>query len=359
MEPLIQAEVRNSLGTTHLGLGNGDSAIAEFRLALELRQQHAEPGSQIVQNAYGNLAAALSDFGYFDEAIELSEKAVAEARAADAKPTHLLALHEMAGNVYWYAKRFEEAEAHYLESISIAEQTMEDSSAAFRSMNGLALVYSEARRLGEAELMLRKLVGVLTAELGENHPDRLDVLGNLAVVLGQQSRWVESADVFAEIVRLDREVLGDEHPKLAFDLQNYATVLQQLERVDEAERLLEEAMTIVRRQPEDHPYLVNILDALSGVYRKQERYPEAIAVSAEALERSVGLYGEESTDAFRLANRYAGILIRAARHSEADELLENWVAKARVALPPGPLPAGSTAGYPGCQSRYSGRLRER
>lgn len=332
-EPLIQAELRNSLGTTHLGLGNGDAAIEEFRFALALRKEHAEPDSELLQNSYGNLATALSDFGYFDEAIELSETAVADAGRSGADPSHLLALHEMAGNVYWYAKRFEQAERHYKTSIAIAEESTEDTTSAFRSMNGLALIYSEERRFSEAELMLRRLSGALTESVGEAHPDRLSVLGNLAVILGQMSRWEESADVFEEIIRLERGVYGEDHPKLAFDMQNYASVLESLGRFDEAESLLEQAMSIIRRQPAEHTYLINILDTLSGVYRQQGRYPEAIGASAEALERSIEVYGENSTDTFRLANRHAGNLIRAERNEDAEVLLVEWVARARQVLP--------------------------
>ncbi len=161
--PLVEAEIRNTLGATYWYLGEFTLGIEQYKRALALREaqlgaDHADP-----LKSRGNLALAYQSAGRTDEALRLYEQNLKQ-REAKLGPDH--------------------------------PDTI-------RSRGGLALAYQSAGRTDEALRLYEQIVKQKEAQLGGDHADTLQLRHNLAGVYLSAGRTAE-----APPLRADRQAEG-------------------------------------------------------------------------------------------------------------------------------------------------------
>ena len=83
-QPLVEADVRQTIGATLLNLGEIDKAEPELRRAVELRVEHLGPKEEDTATAWGQLSRFYHIVGRYDESIDAANKGIAVERSVPA-----------------------------------------------------------------------------------------------------------------------------------------------------------------------------------------------------------------------------------------------------------------------------------
>jgi serine/threonine protein kinase/Flp pilus assembly protein TadD len=162
-EPLVEASIHQTLGSTYLSLG-------EYKAA----EQHLERARQIRRERLG------------------------EEHSDTLASMNKLAL------VYEKQGRYDEAEKLHIKTLEIRRRVLgEEHPNTLASMNNLALE------------ILRRI-------LGEEHPNTLASMGSLAIVYEDQGRYDEAEKLHIKTLEIRRRVLGEEHPNTLASMNNLA-----------------------------------------------------------------------------------------------------------------------------------------
>ncbi len=139
-QPLVEAQLRMTLGKSFSYLGDPATAAEQFRRARELLSVNLGPDHPATLSSMNNLANAFGDLGRHVDAVKLHEETLA-LRKAKLGPDH---------------------------------------PATLRSMNDLALSYADLGRRADALALRGLTLAVQKAKLGPDHPDTLRSMMGLA-----------------------------------------------------------------------------------------------------------------------------------------------------------------------------------
>ncbi len=155
------------------------------------------------------------------------------------------------------------------------------------TLNSIALVAREERRLADAEAAFRESLRARESVDPRANPDAATTLANLGRLLASQERLEEAATVLARSIAMHRDLYGDEHFSLAIPLVSLAQVQSKLGRHDEAIGAIEQGLGLVIAQfGEAHPYVVTTLSEKADAERRGARLKEARATYERAIRMS-------------------------------------------------------------------------
>ena len=151
-------------------------------------------------------------------------------------------------------------------------------------LNNLAMLLKDTGRPGEAELVMRRALGISRAT-GEPTDNLTKELNGLALILMDQHKWDEAEELLQEALALDRDEEGEGAASTGRDLHHLALLRVSTGRFREAEPLTRRALEIARTvHGPSHPKTARRLQILSGILREAGRADEAEPLAREALE---------------------------------------------------------------------------
>jgi eukaryotic-like serine/threonine-protein kinase len=285
-QPLVEAELRHTLGHVYLAIGELPLAEGMHGIAMELRKralghQHPDVALSLI-----SLADVLSRRG-----------------------------------------RFAGAEMFYQEALAVLP---EDDAGFASALMGLAHVWAEQNRFAEAEQLQRRALELGQSLAANRVHVHLDNLYNSAgIVLDSQGRLAEAEAMLRQA--LDRARREGTSPNLAVGLKNLAHVLQRQERWEEAQDLQRQALEAARQiYGEDHRQFAEALCDLADFHTKQGELSQAENLYLQALaffnESPDGGPAPEIPLLGRIQHHRADNLLRQERLSEARALAENALA---------------------------------
>ena len=137
----------------------------------------------------------------------------------------------------------------------------------------------------EAEVVIRRSVGILDHILGEKHKRTFTAMDMLGKVLRYQGKYKAAEAVSEETLRGRQVALGRDDPDTLTSVSELASVLQYQGKYEEAEemnrRALEGYEKVLGRE---HPFTLTSVDNLASVLRYQGKYEEAEEMNRRALE---------------------------------------------------------------------------
>ncbi|MFL6290531.1 MAG: tetratricopeptide repeat protein, partial [Thermoanaerobaculia bacterium] len=202
--------------------GRGD-AMALFRRALAIREERLGPGHAGVADVLGKLGMTLAAHGRFDEAETTLKRALAlhERLWGERDPRTAKVLHNLSGIAYYRG------------------------------------------RTGESERLLRRVLAIREAALPDDDPDLAGSREALALLLLDSGKPGEAAALLEPLAATAERIYGPAHPELARTLANLGLARSALGEPAEARRLLERALDIQQRTLEPgHPQLLMTLKTL-------------------------------------------------------------------------------------------------
>jgi non-specific serine/threonine protein kinase/serine/threonine-protein kinase len=264
----------------------------------------------------------------------------------------------------------------------------------------LGRTYFGLGRYKEAEPLLRSALEIRTAQLGSDHPDMAESLGDLGLVLTRLSRYDEATKLGQQALEIRRRTSGAESLPVAFALRELgstlyskgdyaeserllrqaleiqrkkgpaadkelATTLKELaqtvgqEKPAEAEVLLREALAIrTAKQGPDHPETAQILNDLAVCKLRQEDYKEAEALYKQALAAGRKTLGEVHPETASTLENLGGVYYRTGRLDESLKALDEVLTIRRKGLGEDSLEVARTLQNVGVVQTKAGRLRE-
>ncbi|KAJ7099074.1 P-loop containing nucleoside triphosphate hydrolase protein, partial [Mycena epipterygia] len=182
-------------------------------------------------------------------------------------------------------------------------------------------IYINLGKFKEAEQLE---VGVLQQQrniLGEDHPDTLDVMGNLAVTYEKLEKLKEAEELGVVVVEKMRSVWGDNHPDPLAAMGNLAVTYQKLGKLKEAEEL--EAVILEKRRNilgENHPDTLRVMGNLASTYKALGRLKEAEELEIVVLEKRRNVLGDNHPETLRAMGNLAFTYKDLGKLKEAQEL---------------------------------------
>ncbi len=179
-----------------------------------------------------------------------------------------------------------EAEPLYLETIEIKKRVLgrEDPST-LESMNRLSLVYLSQGRYDEAEPLMVKTLEIRKRVLGEDDPETQGSMNNLALLYNDQGRYDQAEPLMVKNLEIQRRVLGEEHRYTLAAMTNLGLLYIKTGHMAEAERLLKQSSTIKQRVLGIRDEFTRIaMTGLADVYEQQGRLVDALPLRRTVLE---------------------------------------------------------------------------
>ena len=297
----------------------------ELSAAVEVIEDVLGPDHPDTLIARDNLAGAYEDVGRFDEAIELSERVLAEQERVlgPDHPKTLTVRNNLAG-AYHSAGRFDEA-IELLERVLVGSERVlgPDHPDTLMTRNNLAVAYRSVGRFDEAIELLGRVLAEQERVLDPDHPDTLGTRNNLAFAYQSAGRFDEAIELFERVLADQERVLGPDHPDTLATRNNLAVAYHSAGRFDEAIDAWEELLLDCQRVlGADHPVTLTVRNNLASAYGSVGRFGEAIELFERVLAERKRLSGADHPDTLTVRNNLALVYKSVGRLAEAIDAWE-------------------------------------
>ncbi|MCP4245503.1 MAG: serine/threonine protein kinase [bacterium] len=348
-QPLVDASIRATIGSTYRSLGLYTEAEPHLTAALEIHRRllgNDDPKTIVSMGQLGNL---LLDQGRTDDAERLHRQAL-EVSLTTAGEQSLLtaaARANLAG-VLFELGQLDRAEELFRQALETHRRLSGPDQEDTRDlMNALAVVLKYRGALDEAEQIYREVLENRRADLSARHPKTLTSMHNLAQLFYHLSRFEEAEALVVELLALQEEVLGADHPHRLASMNMYGHMLTELDRLDEAERLLDGVLEgQLRNLGEDHGDSMATMVSLAQLHYKQGQAAESEAMFRRVYPLQVARFGPDDARTMESRMNLAFSYLDRNALDEAEALFRENFDLARNGYPPGDMMVAA------CQSAY-------
>lgn len=321
-EPEIEASIRSTIGQAYFGMGDYPAAERHLRRAVDLYEALGD-FDNLLKARIALVRPILFDW-HLDEAEQLASQNVELAQRRHGMH-HLQTAQafEQQAIVFKRRSRYEPAEQAYRTALDIYQHiafgrnlTLEEQRGWIITKNNLAVLYSEIKRLDEAEALLREVVADWERLRGRRHADTAYAMNNLGDALWRQEKLEDAEIVWREALDIRREVLGADHPDTYFSLYSIGLIESDTGRFEQAEATFRVVLAARERllDPSNRDVL-NTYNALGVALERMGRVEEAAATFGEALRRSYLVFDPE----YRSPRLYRGNVLKCLRTLGAQD----------------------------------------
>ena len=235
---LETASLINSLGMIYERKGDYNTAVENYRTALEYIQNSREPDHVRSINYLGNLGFALHLQGNTDEGEEYLKESmnVAKRIRGEDHPHTAMAMSSYASFLFDQSK-YEESEELTLETLRIYLDSFgPDHPAIPVFYNNLGNTRNNLGDFEEALSYHQQSLDRRVQIYGERHPQVAQSYANMATTFSDMVRYPEALDYYNRALDIELEVYGESHPEPAFSYLAIGNVYKYMKQADDAER---------------------------------------------------------------------------------------------------------------------------
>src|SRR5665213_181049 len=366
-QPLLQAQILRTVGSTYMGVGEYEKAIGflqrvvaicrqrlgpehpdtltnmnelarayglagKLELALKLHEQTLElqkknlgaehPATLISME---NLAVEYHDAGRLDLALPLSERTLAlmKARLGPENPTTLAAMNNLAG-AYQDAGKLDLAVPLYEQTLKLRKSKLgPDHPSTIVSMDNLATAYQASGRLDSAMPLYEEALHLSKAIFGPDHPDTLISMGYLAAAYQADGKLDLALPLKEQAFQGFQRRLGPEHPRTLDSMASLASGYAAAGKLDLALPLQEQTLKLRKAKlGPDHPKTLHSMADLAVTYWRLRQLDKSIPLFEETLKRHETKLGRGHPHTLATAANLGVNYLDAGRLAEALPLLE-------------------------------------
>jgi serine/threonine protein kinase len=380
-EPEVEAEVRQTIGESYLGLGVYGPAERELTRSVQLWEELEGPSGPRTRNARKILAELLAYAGRYEESIGILETireqlaaaglgstpealkaeqlravvlvSLGQGKAAEPVARNAVAewvkrdgpgarttadAEEDLAQVYVGLHRFAEAEAliqRVIESYSHDPQRGPEHPATLRARYRLARIKRDNGAYPEAEQLFHDVLGAQRRKLPADHPDTLRTMSSLALLFVDEEKPALAEPLLREVVAKRTRILGPTHTDTLTTMNNLGMLYRSLGKYREAGEQFEQVLHARQAtQPPDHPFTLVAMSNLGQSYWDQARYAEAVRMLEAELAAGIRAQGEQNADTLTSKNVLGRLYLELGRLEEAERLLHAADQGVRAAYPP-------------------------
>jgi tetratricopeptide (TPR) repeat protein len=328
-QPLIEAAVRESIGTSYRSLGRYDEAEKQLRAALDLRIANLGTDHQDVATNYAHLSRFYVIAGSYDEAEATAREGLAiQQRISGPRDGEIARRLMDVAHALDFQGKHDEAEPLALEALEIGREAFGPRhERVAETLDNLASIAWQLGDLEQAEAFNREAHDIWIETVGPEHPWVYKAENTLAMIKLQAGDYDEAELHMLQALELKRKVHGEDHPEIALALENLGNIYFRAGRLDETIALLEQVLEMRRRlMGPDHMVVGRTLANMATLYKRAERYEDAEAAYLEAIPLLRAGLNPKHPDVARVLLGYSQILVHNGDFPEAETILREVVA---------------------------------
>jgi serine/threonine protein kinase/tetratricopeptide (TPR) repeat protein len=337
-QPLVEAEIRNTLGSTLNAIGLPVQAVPQLERARAIRSAILGPGHPGTLQCMISLAHSYAALGRRDEALKLDEEAVAIAKTT-LGPDHqstLRCMNGLAGTYNDHFGRHAEAAMMFEETLKLQKAKLgPDHPDTLTSMHNLTVCYDSLTRYAEGLKLCEETLALTKAKLGPDHPDTLQSMLGLAIGYSKNGRDADALKLREETLALMKAKLGRDHPDTLRSMNNLANSYSDLRRDTDALKLREETLALMKAKL--GPYHADTLRSMNNLaksYADLGRDADALKLREEVLALRKAKLGPDHPDTVESMDSVAQSYTEHGRHADALKLREELLAVRKARLGP-------------------------
>ncbi|MBI4473640.1 MAG: serine/threonine protein kinase [Acidobacteria bacterium] len=334
-QPLIEASIRQTIGSTYYDLGVYADAERHLERALALRRGALGEAHSDTLTSAKALGATYHRQGKYAQAVPVLINVVENYRRVRGEMDRdTLDAQDTLAQLYQDEGNYAQAEPIFSRVLGFSQQILgEEHPDTLRSMSDLARLYLAEGKYAQAEPLLTKALEIQRRVSGEEHPYTLTLVNNLAALYYRQGRYPQAASLFTELLDVQRRILGEDHPNTLQYMNNLAMAYVAEGKYPEAEALLVKSIAISRRVlGDEHPDTVRRLNNLGLVYRGERKYREAELLFMKAVEIRRRVLGPTHPDTLTSMNARALLHVDEGDFSGAEALFSEVLETRRRVL---------------------------
>ena len=288
-EPVVQADMYQTLGSIYQKLGNLDRSDELLREALARRQAIDGPSSPNVAETLTARGLLFVDKAQFDEAERLAREGLAMARQHRSETdASVLRAMTVLGKVLSDRGKYDDAIATLNEVVRLDTLAHSEPQERASSLYELASANFYAGHYDESEKQNQQALALYTQMYGDRHPLVSDCLVNLGAIQYERGRYAEAERYYRQALEITKAWFGPDHYQTAANLTMIARALNRTaERSAEVRELLGQAIAIRERvYGPDSPKVASTINELGAIALVQNRLDEA----EREFQRVVAIY---------------------------------------------------------------------
>ena len=335
-QPLVEARIRNTMGSAYLSLGEYATAENLLRGARSLYEANLSADSRIRLRSSAELGFALYRLGSAEAGALLTETLAAQRRALGAEDRDTLRTMIVLAHVHDDQPPFEESGQIYEKVLALEKRTLgETHPATLKTKNDLAVNLKRRGHSEDARILLEETLGTQRRTLKPNDLDILASMNNLASVLESLGRNPEALKMLQDLLPLQKQSLPDDHPDILNSMMSIANNLTRLRRHEDARLMFKETIDKEKRTlPADHPRILVTMRGYANLLARLGQKEDAVTVLEQTL--SVQKRTRQPNDSQVLATMgsIGSLLDELGKSESALKLKEEILAIRRASSPP-------------------------
>ncbi|MBI2514308.1 MAG: serine/threonine protein kinase [Opitutae bacterium] len=335
-QPLVEADLRETIGDTYEVLGDYAAARAQFEKTLTLRRVQLGSDDAQTLTAATKLFNALRLSAKLDDAEKLGADTLARwEKTVGADHPQAVRLRVTLPKLI-YRGRYREAEPLMKAALADARRVLgPEDPVTLGAMSDFAVVLVETGRLQEARDLAAETLEIKNRVLGPEHPNTLPTAINLAAIDAQLGHFAAAKELALRVHGIRTRLLGPEHPQTLSAATILANILVGLRDFATAEPLVVATHRALREKlgPE-HPATLNTQTTLATIRFETGQLDEAARLFDEALPVLRKRFGPGYADTVNATVLRARIAMERAEWAAAIALLGPAIAAARETAGP-------------------------
>ena len=336
-QPVVDASIRQTIGTTYRDLGLLVEAAQQFERAYELRRRVLGETHRDTLASMNSLGAIYRDLAKYDQAGALLNKALELRRRAlgEEDPDTLASISDLAA-LYVDQGKLAQAEPLAQRVLDLRRKVVgPEDRATLRSMEELASLFGKEGKGAQAEELLSKALEIRSRVLGPEHPETLGNMNLLAAVYQVDDKEAQAEPLYVQVFERQRKMLGPDHPDTVATAGNLATVYHDQGKYELAEPLYHEVFENFRRQYGlEHPRTLSMMINLAELYWNQGQLARAETQETQTVEVARRALGAEHPMTLYSQSLLAAIYASQGKYPRAEQELREVLEKRRRVLGP-------------------------
>jgi serine/threonine protein kinase/tetratricopeptide (TPR) repeat protein len=321
-EPLVQAELYETLGGIYDKLGKFDQADKLLRASLDTRRSLLPPNAPDVARGTTALALLRSDQARFDEAERLAREALGSARATMRPDDREIAAATAAlGQILEQRGAYDQAIAMLQDAVTLRSRPGADQSDLAETLFELANTNFYAGHFEVSESLNQRVLTIHKGLYGDAHPLVAEDLINLGAIQHERGRYPDAEGFYRRALEINRAWYGRDSYRTASNLTMLGRTLSLEKRLDEARDLLSEALRIQEQVfGRVHPRVASALNDLGNVAMAQDRLDDAEADFRRIGEIYRSVYGTKHYLVGIAISNLAGVYLARRDYATAEQM---------------------------------------
>jgi eukaryotic-like serine/threonine-protein kinase len=339
--PLVEASIRQTLGSVYTELGDYPKAAQQYERAIQLQREHlGDSHTDTLRSLYGLVMARWWN-GEIAQAEPLTRQGLETSRKVlgEKNPLTLQFMQARAfvlmilGDLPWT-----EVESLFLHSLALHNEVLGPGDlGTLKTAQGLSHGYTMNWQGAKAEPFAVDALDRAQHALGENHPQTGVLMITLAWVYEQLNQLEKAETLARRSLELRRRILGPRNPRTLSCVFILAGIYVQQGQFEKAESLTEEALKQIRELPAFRDlYLPLQLSELGWAYFEQGQFARAETLCELGLSAMRGKSDVNPVALPRVITQLAVVRLQQGKNSEAEALLRESLRLVEQHWPDGP-----------------------